>query len=404
MDQGQRPKGPLGTGFAVIGDNITYNPVFKDPALASETELLRLALLAYDAAVEPAFWPRFLELYNDAASSESTVLQTHDLSQNRSSILSGFGISSPLQQSYNEHYSKLNVWRIGGRSLYVPGAVNLDQEQCPRHVLERSEFYNDFLKRIRTDHSMGAVITRGRNQAPTLTALRGKNKGEYSEAERKIARFLLPHLASAWVVYERLELLAAGESVLNRLVTGIAFLCTGGAVVYCNRAAEEIFRANDGLSLEADTPHAAEPRANDQLRSALHVALSPGPLVDRAAVGVPRPSGRRAYQIVTAPLRSRFRQFVGMVAPRAVLLITDPERPEPAQRDLLIQLYGLTPKEAEMAARLFEGKSLELVADQMHITYQTARTHLRRIFGKTGTSRQTELLLLLAQLPGAQAT
>jgi DNA-binding CsgD family transcriptional regulator len=372
--------------------------------LASETDLLRLALLAYEAATEPGLWPRFLELYTDSVSSDSVVLQTHHLDRDKSSILAGFGISSPFQQSYNEHYSKLNVWRNRGRALYVSGAVNLDEEQCPRLVLERSEFYNDYLRRIRADYSMGAVITRSGNQAPTLTALRDRGKGAYSEDERKIARFLVPHLARAWAVYEKLELLAAGESALDRLPVAVVFLDVDTSVVYCNRSAEEIFRAKDGLSLQTGVLCASDRSAEGQLRRALNQAFSPGKLLGKSAVSVPRTSGRRAYQVVVAPLRGQFRQFTGAPPPRALVLITDPEWPEPAKLDLLIQLFGLTRKEAELAARLFEGKSVEQAGDEMSITYQTARTHLRRIFSKTETSRQTELLLLLARLPSGGTT
>jgi DNA-binding CsgD family transcriptional regulator len=95
------------------------------------------------------------------------------------------------------------------------------------------------------------------------------------------------------------------------------------------------------------------------------------------------------------------RQFTGTAAPLAVVLITDPEQPGPAKLDLLVQLYGLTPKEAEIAVNLSQGKTVEQTAEQLGMTYQTARTHLRRLFIKTGTSRQTELLLLLARLPGS---
>lgn len=114
---------------------------------------------------------------------------------------------------------------------------------------------------------------------------------------------------------------------------------------------------------------------------------------------VPRPSFRRAYQVVVAPLRSRFPQFNGTPVPRAVAFISDPERSRPAPRDLLVQLFGLTPKEADMTSKLSEAKSVEQAAEEMGITYQTARTHLRRIFSKTGVSRQTELVLMLARLP-----
>jgi DNA-binding CsgD family transcriptional regulator len=141
--------------------------------------------------------------------------------------------------------------------------------------------------------------------------------------------------------------------------------------------------------------------ADARLRKAIGHALSPTRPPGPAAVQIPRLSLRRAYQVAAAPLRSRFRQFVGMPSPVAVLLITDPEQSEPASTDLLIQLYGLTPKEAALAAKLSEGKSVEQAAEELTISYETARTHLRRVFGKTETSRQTELLLLMARLPPA---
>jgi DNA-binding CsgD family transcriptional regulator len=370
--------------------------------LPTESELSRLALLAYEAAAEPALWPRFLENYNDAVSSDTIVLQIHDLGLNRSTILSSFGISSPFTQSYNEHYSKLNIWRQRGRALYVPGAVNLDQEQCPRSLFECSEFYNDYLRRMDAAYSSGAVIARTHNQAPTLTALRGHRKGEYGEDERRVAKFLLPHLCRAWTVYEKLELLAAGEFVLDGLPLGIVFLRTSGAAVYSNRCADEIFRIDDGLSLRNAMLCARDQIADAQLRKAMNHALSPDRPLGPTAIAVPRTSCRRAYQVVVAPLLTRFRQFTGTPAPRAMVLITDPERPGLARAELLIQLFGLTPKEAEIAVSLSAAKSVEQAADEMGITYQTARTHLRRIFSKTGTSRQTELLLVLARLPGAE--
>jgi DNA-binding CsgD family transcriptional regulator len=88
-----------------------------------------------------------------------------------------------------------------------------------------------------------------------------------------------------------------------------------------------------------------------------------------------------------------------MPAPMAAVLIADPECHEPGRADLLIELYGLTPKEAAIATKLSEGKTVEQAAAEMEITYQTARTHLRRIYLKTGTSRQSELMLLITRLP-----
>jgi len=377
--------------------------------MATETELLRLALKAYEAASEPELWPGFLKRYAETVSADAAFLQIHDLAGHRSTIVGGFGISSPLKQAYNEHYSKLNVWRDHGQALYRPGRVNLDQEQCPRSVLERSEYYNDCLKRFGIAYSMGAVIAREGDYAPTLSSLRGAAKRPFGDSEREVGRFLMPHLTRAWAVHQRLGILAAGESILDTLPLGILFLASNGAAVYCNCAAEEIFRANDGLSLRGGMLSAADRIATAQLRRAVQDAVSPRASIGPSAVHVPRTCVRensqggnyqsRDYQVVAAPLRKRFRQFTGTLEPVAVALITDPEKQTPASTDLLMQAYTLTRKEAMLAAKLFEGKSLGQAAQELTITYETARTHLRRIFSKTGTSRQAELLLLIARLP-----
>ena len=366
---------------------------------------MRLALLAYEAAAEPGLWPRVLELYNDAVSSDSVVLQIHDLDSKRSNIVAGFGIESPMSQSYNQHYSKLNIWRNKGHALYVGGNVNLDPEFCSRGVLERSEFYNDYLLRIGASHCMGAVITRSKGQAPTLSALRGHRKGEFGEVERKIAKTLLPHLCRAWSIHQHLNLLAAGESVMDTLPLGVVFLSGGGMAIYWNRVAEEMFRANDGLSLREGALFAKDANADAQLREAIDSALAPRQTTPSpAAVSVPRTAPSREYQVVAAPLRaSRFQQFVGTAMPLAVALITDPERKRPTCSDLLIQIYKLTPKEAMLGAKIAEGKSIRQAAELLSITYETARTHLRRIFSKTGTSRQAELVMLINQLPATGA-
>jgi len=365
----------------------------------SETEIFRIALLAYEAASEPDLWPGFLERYAQAISADFSVVQIHDLGRHRSTVIGGFGLDSPFKLSYNEYYSKLNPWRELGRRLFVPGRVNLTEELCPRAVLERSEFYNDYIRYL---GSFGmAIVLSGQGTAVTNISAQ-RRKGAFDEREREIARFLLPHLSRAWHIHQRLHLLAAGESVLDTLPLGVVFLAAGGRAVYSNRAAEEMLRANDGLILREGSLCAVDTRANAQLRKAIDAALSPGP--DKsvpAAVSVPRSAACREYLVVAAPLRSRFHQFAGTPLPVAVALITDPDRKRPTCSELLIRVYDLTPKEALLGTKLSEGKSVKQAAAELSVSYETARTHLRRIFSKTATSRQTELLLLISRLPVA---
>lgn len=59
----------------------------------------------------------------------------------------------------------------------------------------------------------------------------------------------------------------------------------------------------------------------------------------------------------------------------------------------LISLYGLTRGEAALTAKLVQGKSIEEAAEALFISPHTARTHLKRIFMKTDTHRQPELVV-----------
>ncbi len=72
-------------------------------------------------------------------------------------------------------------------------------------------------------------------------------------------------------------------------------------------------------------------------------------------------------------------------------------QPDPAA---IGEIFSLTPAEARLAVRLASGEALEDIAQQTSASIETVRTHLKRIFSKTGTRRQGELIsLILRSVP-----
>ncbi len=65
---------------------------------------------------------------------------------------------------------------------------------------------------------------------------------------------------------------------------------------------------------------------------------------------------------------------------------------------LLNRLFHLTPAETRLAAVLWCGEPIKAAADICGISESTARSHLRQILKKTGTSRQAELMRVFACL------
>ena len=57
--------------------------------------------------------------------------------------------------------------------------------------------------------------------------------------------------------------------------------------------------------------------------------------------------------------------------------------------------YGCTAQESALADALAHGSTLAQTAVSLGISVHTARTHLKRVFRKTGTNRQAELVRLI---------
>jgi DNA-binding CsgD family transcriptional regulator len=62
--------------------------------------------------------------------------------------------------------------------------------------------------------------------------------------------------------------------------------------------------------------------------------------------------------------------------------------------------YKLTRAEARLASCLARGLSLKAAADQLCVSLNTARTHVARVYDKTGTCRQAEFLALVLRDSG----
>ncbi len=81
------------------------------------------------------------------------------------------------------------------------------------------------------------------------------------------------------------------------------------------------------------------------------------------------------------------------------VFLNDPDLGSASAKDVLKKLYGFTRAEARWASCLLGGLSLEESGERLGITLNTARTHLKRIFLKTSTNRQGELIRVLLGSP-----
>lgn len=150
-------------------------------------------------------------------------------------------------------------------------------------------------------------------------------------------------------------------------------------------------------------------------REARLTASSTGALPLLAAAGIAAASGRRlaglapdteaallaasasASRIEATPIRLTTRAPLDMLAMPAdrvgaALLGVLRLPPSPVSPHLLARLHGLTDTEARLAAAIVGGASLEEAACLCGLTRESARTYSKRVFAKTGTRGQPDLV------------
>src|SRR5262249_37180173 len=154
-------------------------------------------------------------------------------------------------------------------------------------------------------------------------------------------------------------------------------------VIFYNRAGRDIVERRDGLSLLRDGLAAARPSDSAALRRTVTSACGHGTDPERqgGSLQIARPSGRRAYAVLVCPLRLPASALAART-PSAIVFCSDPDRAATGVEGVLRELYGLTVAEARVTALLLSGCTIEEASEQLGVSLNTGRTHLKRILGK----------------------
>jgi DNA-binding CsgD family transcriptional regulator len=186
---------------------------------------------------------------------------------------------------------------------------------------------------------------------------------------------------------------AVALQVIERLSSGIIISDDGGRVLEMNRAARMMLRREDGLAVQRGylcARRAFETAKMTRLISAAAATGGRGLRAGRMPVG--RGDGRPAYILTVTPLHSDLGAADRLLA---MIIIIDPESHSPPESEL-VELFGLSPAEARLAAALMTGKALAEIAGEFGLQVATLRTQLRSILKKAGARRQSDLIRILA--------
>lgn len=191
--------------------------------------------------------------------------------------------------------------------------------------------------------------------------------------------------------------LGAIAEALDFLPLGIMVVGAEGEVLHTNRRARDMGEAKAGLAVERGRVVAEFADETAQLIDTIGQAAR-GVDSGGKAVALSRMNSEQPLSVMVVPLR-RQPEGPGPGEAAAVLFIGDPDDDQAFPAEHLMILFGLTRAEAALTLALLQGRGLEWAARQAAIGMNTARTHLKRVFDKTGTHRQAELVRLVLKSP-----
>lgn len=352
----------------------------------------------YEGPMQSPPWHTALELLKEQLSAKHVTLMLRPPSPESSGVMINTGpVTVQGQQSYESHFFALDPF-----VRLKEGEVVTAEELIGKAWLD-SPVYREYLKPLDIRHLLGTDIYTQEGVECRLRITRTHDAKPFSAADKALVRFLLPHLKRSINLHSRLDFLECERQLfagtVNRMLLGMISFDQNGNILETNQEARRILAEKDGITLSGNTLVAHGSTEGRELQRMIRQALSPAPagtgpgVVE--ALAVTRPSGRAKLGVLVkaVPLgpfsESRHR-------PAAVVFLRDPEsNAVQPSHELVRRLFELTRMEATLALLLAEGYTLDEAAEKMNVRRNTARTHLRSIFCKTGVTRQTMLVRLL---------
>ena len=363
-----------------------------------EPDVLSLIDGIYAASLDFQKWSSVLEKIADATGADDASLGA--MSPTGLPWIFAPRTDPDAMARYVDYHLVDHVWHgVVGAGV---GAALTDTMVMPRSDILKGQFYNEWSRPLGYRTIMGSLVLAERGWS-TVIMLPGRQ--DYEPEQVALLGLLSPHLQRAVQINIAIAAQEASGDVSQHLMKdggeGLLVTDTLGHVLHANRAAETWFQGEGGMTLRDGYLVAGSPSDAVQLRALMASCVSAG-IADtgghlRLSIG-----HDQGLDLVVAPFRA---QVPLISAGQPAIMILGPPRPTPsvsnAQADArLRERYGLTAAEVAFLREIIKGDGKHAAAQRRNISYTTARTHLSRIFDKTGVNRQAELVRLILEIEG----
>ena len=357
----------------------------------------------YDCVLEPQEWSRTLPLISAfGESAASSIVVQGRLSNSGARIFE----DGERQSFLRLYFEKLAASRMPAMKQvafdHLGEVATMTMLAGEREPLN-SDFYLKWVRPLGFRDVIGVLVLKSGKRVAWFSVARSDVQSRFTESDLRQMELLSPHICRALLISDALDLQSIMATRLaetvDHLSTGVVLTEERGRIAYMNGSAESILKNGNALKSKDGRLVAARPHARDALSRALEESSAGRAPLTSGQHAIPLPDEEGSGLIANVlPLQWRDgRNPLAALPGAAAVIIQDPAEGAPAPMEAIGLLYGLTAAERNVLEQVAACHTPQETADRLGVSVNTVKTHLQKIFSKTNTARQADLVSLVAR-------
>jgi DNA-binding CsgD family transcriptional regulator len=354
----------------------------------------------YDAALDPAMWIGVLAKIADFTGARAGALAVKDRASAGVEARYQFGIDPNDMQTYSETYSQFDP--LKGVPLFGVGEIVSLPDLVPYEEYRGGRFYQEWARPQGWIDVASAVLEKSLTGCAFLGIVRDKAGGMVDDEMRRRIAGIVPHVRRAIVIgkathFKYAEAAALAET-LDGLSAGMFLVDARGRIIHSNVAGRVILDAADFLRSTRGQLVAADAQVNQTLREVFAIAGQGNAAHGVKGIALPLTAHDGEHYVAhVLPLSSGARLGAGITyAAAAAVFVRKATLETPPLPEVIRRTFKLTPMELRVLIAVVEVGGVPQVATVLGVADTTVKTHVSRLFEKTGARRQADLVRLVA--------
>jgi DNA-binding CsgD family transcriptional regulator len=354
----------------------------------------------YDAALDPTLWTDVLPVIAEFVGGQAAGILSKDSVSKAGTAHYHFGVDPHYVQTYSKTHFKFDA--LSNLLLFDVDQIVTTPELVPYHEFCRGRFFLEWMQPQGWIDAASSVLEKSISGGSFLTILRKDVYGMVDDAMRRRMALVVPHVRRAMLVSRTIDRKTAEAAALADTLDGIGagmFLVdAGGQIVHANASGQALLDERSVLRAGSGRLAAIEAGANKELSRTLALAVGADAAVSVKGIALPLATrdGER-YVAHALPLTSGERKRAGAgYAATAALFVHRAAMEVPTAPEVIAKTYKLTSSELRVLLAIVQVGGVPEVAEALGLGEATVKTHLHHLFAKTETTRQAELVKLVA--------